>query len=158
DRGGVSSDGGQALDPHLLEHPESVGHVFFLLGRVGPGGAQDTAAAQVAGRDLLDGQLAVVLGGAFDEVPEAVLEADHVHAVVEDGLDGDGRDDAVDARGGAAADEDAESLTVKGTGHDWLARCFRIWLVGNELAVARGWSALGLQVRATARRSGSPGV
>ena len=49
-------------------------------------------------------ELADVFGAALDEVLEAVAEADHLHAVV-DGLDGDGADDAVDARGRPAADQ-----------------------------------------------------
>ena len=44
---------------------------------------------------------------ALDQVLEAVAEADDFDAVV-DGLDGDGADDAVDARGRAAADDQGE--------------------------------------------------
>ena len=54
----------------------------------------------------------------FDEVPEAVLEADDFHAVRDNGLDRDRRNDAVNARSGAAADEDAESLALNEAGHD----------------------------------------
>jgi hypothetical protein len=44
-----------------------------------------------------------------DEVLEPIADADDLEALIE-GLDGRGRDDGVDARRRAAADQDAEAL------------------------------------------------
>ena len=77
------------------------------LRRVVARGAEDRAAEQVDARDIVDRERPEPGSVAAHEVLEAVADADDLEALV-DGLDGDGGDDAVDARSRPAADEDAE--------------------------------------------------
>ena len=113
----VAANGHQGVDLHLAQDPEDVGHVLFLLGGVGPRGAEDGASAKIKDGDFIDGQFPIVAHTAFDEVLEAVLEPDDFHAIVLDGLDGHGRDDAIDTGRGAASDEDAEPTALEGIIH-----------------------------------------
>ena len=116
-RGVVAADGHETVDAERFEHAQHLGHVLFFFCRVGAGSPKDAAAAKVMGSDLLDRELAVVLRRSLNKVAEAVLEADDLHPVRDDGLDGDGRNHAVDAGGGPAADEDTESFALQGAGH-----------------------------------------
>ena len=62
-------------------------------------------------RETVNGERCDVLDVSLHEPLEAVTDADDVHAF-EPGADGGGRDDAVDARGGTAADQYRQSLMV----------------------------------------------
>ena len=103
----VAADGHQHGHVEPAEHVQHVAHVAFGLGRVGARGAEDGAAAEVDGLDVVDGQLAIVVGVALDQPLEAVAEADHLDALL-DGLDGHRADDAVDPRRRTAADQESE--------------------------------------------------
>ena len=72
-----------------------------------------TPPVEVDARDLVDGQLVLLVGVALGEPVEAVVEADG-HAAELDGLDGHGADDAVGPGRGAAAHHDADALDVHG--------------------------------------------
>jgi hypothetical protein len=116
-RGIVAADGDE------LRHVEAQQRVHGLIqqphvrGRIGAGDAEVRAAAEVDPADRVDGQGGGVIDVALHEPLEAVAHADDVDAF-EPGADGGRGDDTVDAGGGAAADEDRETLVMFRHGDD----------------------------------------
>ena len=137
--GVVAADGHEARDVQFLQHIQDVLHRLRLLGGVGARGAQQRPALQVDGLDGVDGQVEDVLalaigdplerGHALDEVLEAVVEAQDLEALL-DGLDGDGGDDAVEAGGRPAADEEGDAARMR-RGHagvvPWNRQGINVW-------------------------------
>ena len=81
--------------------------VLRIGGRVGARDADVRAAAEVDAADRLDRERHDVVDVALHDPLEAVAQAEDLEAL-ELGADGGGADDAVDAGGGAAADENGE--------------------------------------------------
>src|SRR5439155_21947 len=101
----VAADGDDAVDLQAAQDAEHVVHRFGRRGRIGARRPQDGAAAEGDLLDVFNSEPADVFAAAFDELLEAVANAEDVDAVI-DGLDGDGTDDAVDAgRRSATHDE-----------------------------------------------------
>src|SRR5262249_22042746 len=78
-----------------------------VFGRVGAGGAEDGAAAEVDAADVLNRERPEGLPVALDQVAKAIADAEDLNAVVER-LDGDRADDAVDAGRRSAADQEGQ--------------------------------------------------
>ncbi len=101
--GVIAADRHQRRDAELVECLEDIFHLILGLGGVGARGAENRAAAQVNARHVADGQRLALVDIALREVFEAVAKTDDFKSTV-DAFDGDGGDDAVDARGRAATD------------------------------------------------------
>src|SRR5579875_69258 len=90
------------------EHVQDVLHVLFRLGGIGTRRTQDGAAAQMDGLDLIDRQLAIVLGITFDQPLKTIAEADNLDALL-NGLNGHRADNAIDPRGRTTANQQRQS-------------------------------------------------
>ena len=94
-----------------------------IAGRIGARDPEVRAAAEVDAAHVVDGERRHVLDVALHDPVEAVADAEHPDAF-ERAPDGGGADDAVDAGGGAAADEDREvrasthAASMASTGRD----------------------------------------
>ena len=98
-----------AVMPSFSNTVKNVVHVLLGLGRVGARRAEDGAALEVNVLHVADGErLDLWSCSPFDDALEAVAEADDLVALV-DAFDRDRRDDAVDAGGRTAADQNSES-------------------------------------------------
>ena len=117
--GVVTADADQILHAEVAERFEHVRHVRGVFGGVGPAGAEHRSAAVEVGCDIVDGEDLDLGRVTLDEVLVTVADAEDFDAAI-DGFDGHGRDHAVDAGGGAAADEDGQA--VAGRGFDCHAR------------------------------------
>ena len=106
--GVIAADGDEGGDAKFFEDAEEVLHLFFGLGGVGAGGAEDGAAAEVDVLDVADGEGPALLGIAGGEPFEAIAEADDFVALVY-AFNRGGGDDAVEAGGGTATDQDSQS-------------------------------------------------
>ena len=91
--------------PSVLNESSVVSEQLRVLGRIGARDAERRPAAEVNPAHRLDGQGHRLVGVPLHDPLEPVADADDVDAA-ETGADGGGADDAVDAGGGAAADED----------------------------------------------------
>ena len=78
-------------------------------------GSEQHAAIEMDARDVVDGQLALLVGVALRQPLEAVVEADGDGAEL-DGLDGHRADHAVGARRRPAADDDADAFDCHSVG------------------------------------------
>ena len=111
----VAADRDQVVDPQALEGLGHLGDALRRPGGVRARGADDGAAVEVDAGGVVDLQLDDVLDVALDQPLEAVVAAEHAQPMVAR-LDGGGRDDRVDARGGTTTYEDRQRL------HDALRR------------------------------------
>ena len=108
--GVVAADGDQVVDAQFLERR---GHTLDSVGcarGIRPRRAQDGAALEVDTREIVDAQLDDVSRVALGQPAKAVVTPEDTDAVIAR-LDGRGRDDGVDTGCGAAADENAQSLS-----------------------------------------------
>ena len=108
----VAADRDQLVDVQPEERRDRALEQLLVVRRVVAGGAERRAAAEVDAAHLLDRQVARVGDVAEHQPLEALLDAEHRHAI-EIGADRRRGDHAVDARRGPAADEDAEILRVR---------------------------------------------
>ena len=104
----VAADRDEVRDARLLQHLDHGPRRLGRLGRILARGAQHRPAEQVDARHVVDRERPQPGRVAADEVLEAVADADDFESLV-DRLDGRRGDDGVDARGRAAADENAEA-------------------------------------------------
>ena len=102
----VAADADERRDARIQQHVDAHAEVVFRLRRVGGRGAQDRSALGVDATHIVDRQ---GRGGdlARHQALEAVVDAQHLHAVV-DRFDGCRVDHAVDAGRRPAADQNAE--------------------------------------------------
>ena len=132
ERGVVPADGDELGDVQPQERLQRLLQQGHVGGRVGARDPQRGAAAEMDPADGVDGQRRDVIDVPLHEPFEAVADADDVEPF-EPGADGGGGDDAVDAGGRPAADEDGEPLMMF---HDEVM-CPMKSISGNDVDASR---------------------
>ena len=107
--GVVAPDGDQLIDIQPQQGGDGIFQMLVIFGGIVPGDADIGAAAEVDPADIIDRQPLGMIDIAAHDPFEAVFNAHHFHAF-QDGPDGGGADNAVDARGRAAANQNGQFL------------------------------------------------